>query len=745
MPAGRKDSVLGRLNLNTASKSKIARIPLKALEIAGSRPVVITVILALAFASALLPRLAPMKWGIYLNEFDPFYEYYLAAQVLKHGNGNPLAGIEWWYHWWLENPKPRDYLFWFPEGRDLRATSQPGAAFTSSTLYVVLRALGVKTNLYTVHAFVPPVGAAIAVFAAFLLGRELHSDSVGVLAAAMIGVSWAYMYRTNFGAKHEGIAIPFMLFSMYFFIKAVKDGSAWKAIVSGLLMGIVVLSWGAYLYPWNLLALVTLIWMMFHPEDTRAAKAFLIHDAVTTLFIATLPRFGPRIAFTSIVAIVPDVALIAAIMSLTGTLTPALKKKNIEKQLPYIAGGLLALFIALAATGLLRKVSARILAVVIPTFRAVAVTTVAEHAVPTWAAVFRDYQSAIVFGIFAAYLGFLEYRRDFKKMFIAVFFFTALYFATTMARLTLVLAPAAAIAASFGFVEVLDRLLQLTVWDVKRSRTGYSKVMVIVGIAVLILLFAPSILASQAPVYSHEPPLILSSSIPVIRYNYEYMDWISALEWIKQNVPQDAVVAEWWDYGYWVSVNTKRKSTCDNATLDTKQIQKIAKAFLSDEDTALQIFREMNVSYVVVFEPLQRLTMQNGITVYFSILYPTFGGDVAKSVQMARWIGLNPADYIYGYGTNKYAYIQPPNANYRFYVLVPADTEAARNAVLYRMIYAKNFKQYFFIFEKIFGNPVPGYNGPTYELKPLKYFKLVYVSEPNGWVKVFKVEYPQQG
>ncbi len=727
-----------------AALKKAARLSLKALELAGSRGAVLAVILTLTFAAALLPRLAPMKWGIYLNEFDPYYEYYLATQVLKHGNGNPLGGIAWWYHWWFENPKPRDYLFWYPIGRDLRRTSQPGAAFTSSTLYVTLKALGVNTNLYTVHAFVPPVGAALAVFAAFLLGRKLHSDSAGVLAAAIIGVSWAYMYRTNFGAKHEGIAIPFMLFSMYFFIEAVEEGSAWKSVLSGLLMGVVVLSWGAYLYPWNLIALAALIWLLVHPTDVKAAKAFLIHDLIVTLFIATLPRFGPRIAFLAPVSIIPDTALVVAFMALTGTLSPSLKKRNLQKNLPYVAGALILLFAVLYATGMLARISGRILAVVLPTVRAVAVTTVAEHAIPTWVSLFRDYTSAILFGIFAAYLGFLEYKRDFKSLFLALFFVTALYFASTMARLTLILAPAAAVAAGVGFTQILDSLIELSLWDTKKARRSYSKELVIVGAALLILAFAPSIVASNAPIYSHEPPLILSSSIPVIRYNYEYMDWIATLEWIRQNVPPDAVVAEWWDYGYWVSVNTKRKSTCDNATLDTKQIQKIARAFMSDEETAIRIFREMNVSYVVVFEPLQKLTLQNGINVYFSLLYPAYGGDVAKSAQMARWIGLNPGDYLYGYGTGRYAYIQPPNSNYRFYVLVPANNSKALNATIYRMVYTKNYKQIFFIFERIFGSKVPGYNGPIYELKPLKHFKLVYVSEPNGWVKVFKVEYPEE-
>ncbi|RLE60270.1 MAG: hypothetical protein DRJ35_03795 [Thermoprotei archaeon] len=719
----------------------IAKIPLTILDKAGSPKVVIATILILAFLITLLARLAPMKWGIYLNEFDPYYEFYLAEQILDHGDGNVLKGILWWYHWWFEDPKPKDLLFWYPGGRDLRRTSQPGAAFFSSTLYVIFSSLGVDTSLYVVHAFIPPVGAAFAVFAAYLLGKELRDESVGVLASVLISVSWAFMYRTNFGAKHEGLAIPFMLFAMYFFIKAYRENSTLNALIAGIFLGLVVLSWGAYLYPWNFIALVTLVWLLFHPDDAKLAKAFLIADIIMTLFIATLPRAGPGVAFISLAAIVPDTALVASIMTLTGTLSPSMKKSNLKKSLPYLAGGIILVLIVLGVTGVLAKLPGRILAVVLPLIRETGVTTVAEHAIPTWASIFQDYQSALLFGIFAAYIYFVEFKRNFEKLFVALFFTTALYFASTMVRLTLILSPATAIAASIGFVEIIDRLMELLSWEPRKvSRRSYSKEIVVVALVILILGFSPAILATKVPVNSHQPPLILSSSIPVVRYDYEYLDWISALEWIQQNVPEDSVIATWWDYGYWISVNTRRKTTCDNATLNTKQIQKIARALMSDEEEAVRIFKELGVDYVVVYEPLQKLTLQTGMEVYFSILHPAFGGDIAKSAQMLRWIGWSPSQYLYGYGNGTYAYIE--QGNFRVYVLVPANNPKALNATLYKMVYTKNYKQSLFIFEKFMGQKLPGYNGPIYEIQPLKHFELVYVSEPNGWVKVFKVKYP---
>ncbi|MEM1697856.1 MAG: hypothetical protein QXG48_04305, partial [Thermofilaceae archaeon] len=218
----------------------------------------------------------------------------------------------------------------------------------------------------------------------------------------------------------------------------------------------------------------------------------------------------------------------------------------------------------------------------------------------------------------------------------------------------------------------------------------------------------------------------------VLDYNYQYLDWLSALEWIKANVPENAVIATWWDYGYWISVNTGRNTTCDNATIDTKQIQRIATAFLSSEEEALKIFRELNVTYVVVFEPFLRAQLQYLGNVYFSPAYGGVGGDLAKSYQMARWIGVDPDRYVgIGYVDN-------------YPVLVPADTPEARNATLYRLLFVKTTERQFFIFEKLpfYGTPISNYRGPSPDIPQPTRFKLVYASRPNEWVLVFKVEYP---
>lgn len=721
------------------SRDSLAKLAGRVLETLGSEKVVITAVLALAFIISLLSRLTPMHWGVYLNEFDPFYEYYLAEKMLEEGNGNLLGAIAWWYRWWFEDPKPRDTLFWAPYGRDLRASSQPGAAIFTLLMYFALKALGVETSLYFVHAISVPLGASTAVFAAYLLGREIKDSRVGVLSAVMLALSWAYAYRTNFGAKHEGFAIPFMLLAFYFFLSGYRRGSLVRAALAGLSMGGVVISWGAYLYPWNLLALVTLAWLLINWGDTKLAKLFLVTNILTTFFVAITPRFGPMTAFFSITGALPLAATLTSVLALLGTRYTIAPRVDVRKLAVGAAVSLVLFAVLGTATGILTGIAGRIVAVLIPVLREPGVTTVAEHTVTTWSSMFDDFQTALLFSIMGAYLCFLKARERFSDLFSALYLVTSVYFSSSIVRLLLLLSPAVAVVGSRGLVEILDRASELTETREIRKRGETSPGWFLLVAVIVLLVFSPSILASKLSLYSHQPPLILSSSVPVVRYNYEYMDWLSALEWIKMNIPRDATIATWWDYGYWISVNTERKTTCDNATIDTKQIQRIAKAFMSDEETALQIFRELNVTYVVVFEPLQSIQIYPGVNVYFSMIHPALGGDMAKSPQMLRWLGLSASDYIYGYRNGTYATLTDPQG-YTIYLLLPENNQKALNATLYKMIYARNFKQQLFIFDSFVASQLQGYKGPVLNIPPLRNFELVYVSEPNGWVKIFKVK-----
>ena len=54
---------------------------------------------------------------------------------------------------------------------------------------------------------------------------------------------------------------------------------------------------------------------------------------------------------------------------------------------------------------------------------------------------------------------------------------------------------------------------------------------------------------------SKTPPTILNGGTA---FHVSTNDWLDALEWIKNNTPKDAVVASWWDYGYWIQTLGER-------------------------------------------------------------------------------------------------------------------------------------------------------------------------------------------
>ena len=702
------------------------------LLVAASNPTLMKVIiLVLCFSIALTLRLVPMKWGIYLNEFDPFYEYYLAEKLLEKGNGDVLKGVAWWFSWWFDPIKERDHLFWAPYGRDVRRSSQPGAAIFSALTYVILKNIfDVKVDLYTVHALVPPIGAALASIAIYFFGKELYDDTVGVLSSLFLSVSWPFIYRTNLGAKHEGLAVPFMILAFYFLLKAYRRKSVLYSILSGLSLGGVVLSWGAYLYPWNLIALTTLVWLVFHPDDKKAALTYIPANMIATLFVAITPRFGPQIALFSIGSALPLTATILSILVLIGGSVLRFAEQNIKRIVVVSGVALIIALIALWKLGILASISSRILAVIIPLWREVGVTTVGEHIIPPWSMLFSDYKSIMVFS-FAGALALLG-KKSYKNLFAFFLWFSSLYAATSMARLTLLFAPAAAAVAAIGLTYLCERLLELGLTPSRYKRKGTSRDIIALSLVLILLSLAPAIVGSSAIRFSHQPPLILSSQVTSLDYNYQYPDWLSALEWIRANVPRDATIATWWDYGYWISVNTGRKTTCDNATLNSTQIRLIARAFLSNETVALKIFKELGVEYVVVFEPFQYVQIA-GMMVFF----PGYGGDFSKSAQMARWIGLNPDTYI------KTAWFEYRGR--RLPLIVPNNTPEALNATLYRMLFARTPLRMTYIFEPLpyYNRPVPGYDGPLYRMPSPSHFRLVYVSEPNGWILVYKVIYEE--
>lgn len=118
------------------------------------------------------------------------------------------------------------------------------------------------------------------------------------------------------------------------------------------------------------------------------------------------------------------------------------------------------------------------------------------------------------------------------------------------------------------------------------------------------------------------------------------------MEWIKNNTPKDAVIAAWWDYGYWISTMGERASLADNSTIHTNVIQNIAKMLLSNPEEAWISLNEMQADYILVFVAGQKL----GINSEESLYLLQGGGDESKKQWFMRIAGGDLSKYLFSDG-----------------------------------------------------------------------------------------------
>ena len=97
-------------------------------------------ILVISFSISTLVRSQAADYGFELNEFDPFFNYRATDYLLKNGIN---AYINW-----------HDYMSWYPEGRDVFATSQVALHFTTAFLYQIF---GNGSSLYDFTIILPVV------------------------------------------------------------------------------------------------------------------------------------------------------------------------------------------------------------------------------------------------------------------------------------------------------------------------------------------------------------------------------------------------------------------------------------------------------------------------------------------------------------------------------------------------------------------------------------------------------------
>ena len=607
------------------------------------------------FSVAMMMRVFPAKYGFYLNEFDPYFDYRGASFIVDHFNQRGIPGLFDYFSW-------VDKGGWYPEGRNVAATSQVGLHYAGAVLYLLFTKLfAVNLSLYDFLVLFPVFVGALTTLLLFLLVKKIGGTTAGIFASLLFAVSPPIIQRGSLGwYKSEPLAFLLGTLAGYFFLsiydeKTSNFGTVWRAAITGFLLGYANTSWGGAYFFTVIFAGVLLVTPFLDVDHRKTVYAAGALVPSTLIFSAFLPRPG--------IAVFTNPAGVVLLASLVFVLSSYLVRRwteprNYIRTLGKLLVGLALLGLASFSFGLVSGLSGRYLTAIYPFQRTTSplVESVAEHFVPTGSDYFASFVVMIFLSAFGAIM--LIRKRTIHSVFALLAGIGGIYIASSFSRLLVYASFAFLILGAVGFVELSSTLMRSSpVLPGKKRPRGFqtkTEVKVLYSFAMIGLLAVPAI-------YPPATNWIETANFPVslansgVGFRSEISDWRETLSWIRENTPayqpdgKPTVIMAWWDYGYWITVMGNRTTLDDNATFNGTRIALIARAFMSNETQALKIIHDLKADYVVVFMAALKFEQQ-GQTLYFlqdprsgSVL----GGDESKKQWFIRIAELDISKFLY--------------------------------------------------------------------------------------------------
>lgn len=556
-------------------------------------------ILAISFSMSAMIRSQAADYGFELNEFDPFFNYRATKYLVDNG-------IDAYVNW-------HDEMSWHPEGRDVFQTAQVPLHFTAAFLYQIF---GGGSSLYDFTIIFPVVFGSLTAVVIFALVRVIGGTTAGLFASLFFALSPAIIVRGTIGwFKSEPLGLFYGLLALYLFLSGLKSENRkvafGKLVGAGLFLAIGFASWGGiqfFLIPLGLFIVALPFFRKDHKFLLWAIPVFVI---TTVLISSVFAR--PGISFLTGIGgfalIGPTIFLIV----LTFIRKFSKEANVIRNSLAFLGGSILAGF-AIISSNVLSLPSFRYLNAINPllTTKDPLVDSVAEHATPTLASSFVFLSVLLLFAGIGVWLIFrkettaqnnsLQIRiKNEMSIFALIIGFIGVYGGSTFSRLELFAAISVIILSSIGLAVITSEILKKENIQSKKIVLTKGRITKLSYVVVIVaLLLVPTIFPANGNWISitKAPPTILNGGS---NYNMATDDWPAAMEWIKTNTPKDAVIASWWDYGYWITTLGERISLADNATLFSDRIAKIAKMLLSPPDQGWEILQELDADYVLVY------------------------------------------------------------------------------------------------------------------------------------------------
>jgi len=590
---------------------------------------VIIGVLVLAFSTSMLIRSQPIEYGFQLNEFDPFFNFRATEYIVENGL--------------IEYFKWHDDKSWYPQGRDISKSSQVMLHFTAAITYQIFES---NLSLYDYTILFPAIIGSLTVVVIFGLVRLFAGTTAGLIASLLFAVSFPILLRGSIGwFKSEPLGIFYGLLGLYLFLSAIQSKNKkiafLKIISGGIVLALSMASWGGTQF----LIIPIGIFLLALPFVNKDHKFLLwsipLFVGIFLLISGSFERPGPNfvLGIGGFALILPTIFLISCIFI-----------QKISGEQNKIRNGLVLLVSIIIIGSFLFYVNDEFRlpdgdsVLPLPSFRYLnaispfltstdpLVDSVAEHASVSTDISFLLHSVWMIFagiGIWLILSRKISQTKTFVKndmtIFLLIFGITGVYVSSVFIRLEIFASISLIILSSVGLAILTKKIFSVNFSGNKKYLIKISYVVLIIFLFSLPLIFP----TNYNWVSAHDsPPVIFNGATS----NPPSNDWLETLTWIKLNTPENAVIASWWDYGYWITTLSDRTTIVDNATLSTKQIQKMAQMLMSTPDNSWNMLKEMNADYVVIFLSAQKINDNVEDKLYIL----TQGGDESKAPWFAQ-------------------------------------------------------------------------------------------------------------
>ncbi len=595
-------------------------------------------ILAMSFSISFLLRSQAAEFGFELNEFDPFFNYRATQYIVDNG-------VSEYFEW-------RDYLSWYPSGRDVSSNAQVMLHLTAATTFWIF---GGNSDLYDFAIIFPVVFGSLTAIVVFALVRVIGRTTAGLIVSLLYAVSIPILIRGPIGwFKSEPLGLFFSLLSVYLLLSGITSQSKKiqiaKLISAGIFTAFGLSAWGGNQFFIITVGVFFLALPFLRTDHKFIVWAIPLYTVITLVTSLGFERVGNSFVFGlgGISLIIPTIFLVACIF---------IQQKSNEKNRKR-NGALLLISILIIGPSILLidnegdilpLLTHRYLNAINPLLTTTdpLVDSVSEHATTTTDQSFFFHSILMLFAGIGVWLILKNLQtksfmiRTDMVVFALIIGIMGVYISSTFVRLEVFASISLIILSSLGLSMLIKEFFRNT------NENKIPKLRLIkfpFAIGVIILLIVPMVypVGGVATVIKG-PPTILNGGAG---FQIATNDWLYALNWIKNNTPKDAVVAAWWDYGYWISTMGERASLADNSTVNTTVIQKIAQMFLSSPDESWKQLEDMQADYVLVFVTAEKLNLDTPESFYTL----GGGGDESKKQWFMRIAGHDTNQYLHADG-----------------------------------------------------------------------------------------------